>query len=281
MTKLNNIILLALLSSTALSAVSTPNIGNIIKEVPKNIIKDKVQPLVEISGIKYPALMKDDKSNKKILVKSFVIQGAVHISQEYLQTLIASYTNKKLSFQEIKNVASLLTKEYQKQGYFVARAYIPVQDMKKGLVKLVIMEGNYGKFKLKNTSLIKDSSILGIFNEAKKDIVISSSSLQRSMLLLNDTPGAFVSGVDVLPGKEVGSSDFLITTQASKAYDGYVIADNLGSRYTGYYRLMAGINANSPFKIGDKLSFNALLSSGSDLKNGSISYSCPFDVKRS
>ena len=147
--------------------------------------------------------------------------------------------------------------------------------MKNGLVKLVIMEGNYGQFKLKNTSLIKDSSILGIFNEAKKDIVISSSSLQRSMLLLNDTPGAFVSGVDVLPGKEVGSSDFLITTQASKAYDGYVIADNLGSRYTGYYRLMAGINANSPFKIGDKLSFNALLSSGSDLKNGSISYSAP------
>jgi len=276
MTKVKKTLLVTLASINILAAASTPNIGNIVKEVPKNIIQDKKQGLVEISGIKkYPALMKDDKSNKKILVKSFLIQGAVHISQEYLQTLISSYKNKKLSFQEIKNVASLLTKEYRKQGYFVARAYIPVQDMKNGIVKLVVMEGNYGNFKLNNTSGIKDSIILSHFNEAKKNTIVSSDSLQRSMFIINDTPGAFISGVDVLPGSIVGSSDFLITTETSKAYDGYLIADNLGSRYTGYYRLMAGINVNSPFKIGDKLSFNTLLSDGAHLKNGSISYSAP------
>ena len=62
---------------------------------------------------------------------------------------------------------------------------------------------------------------------------------------------------------------------ASKRVDGYVLSDNTGSRYTGKYRVMAGLNINSPFQIGDKIGLSGLLSNGYNLKNRRLSYSVP------
>ena len=90
------------------------------------------------------------------------------------------------------------------------------------------------------------------------------------MLIINDTPGVVVTGADVMPGSDVGTSDFAITTQATKRVDGYVVVDNYGSRYTGENRVQALANINSPFNIGDKITVSGLVSNGADLKNGKL-----------
>jgi len=273
----NNTIILSVVTSTALMAAA-PNLGNIEKQVepPKEIIKEKETPLVELGGVKkYVPAMVDDKSGKTIFVKSFVIEGAIHISEEKLQSLISSYNNKDLTFSEIKNVTSIITKEYRDEGYFVARAYIPVQNMQEGIVTISIIEGNYGEFKLNNSSRVKDTVVQGMLEYARKDDVISTNTLEQAMLIINDTPGVIVTKADVLAGKEVGTSDFAIDTESSSLYSGYVIGDNYGSAYTGENRLMSGVSVNSPFEIGDKVSVGGLISNGSDLKNGRASYSVP------
>lgn len=185
------------------------------------------------------------------------------------------YNNKDLTFSEIKNVTSIITKEYRDEGYFVARAYIPVQNMQEGIVTISIIEGNYGEFKLNNSSRVKDTVVQGMLDNARKDDVISTNTLEQAMLIINDTPGVIVTKADVLAGKEVGTSDFAIDTESSSLYSGYVIGDNYGSAYTGENRLMSGVSVNSPFEIGDKVSVGGLISNGSDLKNGRASYSVP------
>jgi hemolysin activation/secretion protein len=95
------------------------------------------------------------------------------------------------------------------------------------------------------------------------------------MLLINDTPGVMVSKAELMPGAEVGTSDFDIETTSQNRLDGYVVADNYGSKYTGRNRVQALVNVNSPFNIGDKLTVSGLVSNGADLKNGKIAYSAP------
>ena len=281
MKQMNKIITISVLSSSILLGATLPNISDIQKQVvpPKDLIKQKETPLVELGGVKkYAPPMKDDKSGRTIFVKSFKIDGAIHVNEDKLQKLISSYTNKDLTFNQIQEVTSLITKEYRTQGYFVARAYLPVQNINKnnGVIIIAIIEGNYGEFKLENNSRVNDSIVQRMLdNEKQRDDVISTNTLERAMLIINDTPGVVVSGADVMPGKQVGTSDFAITTQESKLIDGYVVADNTGSKYTGKNRLMAGVNVNSPFKIGDKLSLSGLVSNGADLKNGRIAYSLP------
>jgi hemolysin activation/secretion protein len=144
--------------------------------------------------------------------------------------------------------------------------------MSNGILEIAIIEGSYGEFHLKNSSYVKNRILQAMLDEAKKEDVINTNTLERSMLIINDTPGATVTKADIKPGKDVGTSDFDIDVNVSNRYNGYIIGDNYGSRYTGYNRVMAGLDLNSLAGIGDKLSLTGLISNGSNLKNGSISY---------
>src|SRR3989338_5969875 len=266
-------------TSIVLAAAPTaPTISDVVREItpPKEIVPKEL-PLIEVKGVeKYAPAMKDDKSGKRVFVKAFKITDALHMDVHNLQELIASYTNKELTFIELQAVASVLTKAYREEGYFVARAYIPVQRMQDGIVEITIIEGNYGELRLNNSSLVKDSMVQGILDDIKDANIVSTDTLERAMLIINDTPGAKVTQADVMPGKVTGTSDFAIKIEATPRYDGYIVGDNYGSRYTGYNRLTAGFNLNSLAGIGDKLSVIGMVSNGSDLKYGRIAYGVPF-----
>ena len=270
---------LSILTTSLLMAASPviPTSSDIQREVqpPKDLPK-KTTPLVEIGGVqKYAPPMKEDKSKKTIFVKSFKITGAIHMPEAKLKSLTASYTNKDLTFAQLQEVASIVTKAYRENGFFVARAYIPAQKMQDGVVEIAIIEGNYGKFILDNNSRVRTPIVQAMLDDVKGANIVSTNTLERAMLIINDTPGAQVTQADVKPGEAVGTSDFAITTEATPWYDGYILADNYGSRYTGQNRLMAGVNLNSPLGIGDKLSLTGLISNKSDLKNGRVAYSAP------
>jgi hemolysin activation/secretion protein len=276
MKNISKILGLSLITSSVLYA-ATPNSGTILRDIqtPKDLPK-KSTPLVDIGGIeKYKAPMTDDKSGKTIFVKEFKLTGVKHIKQELLKELIKEYENKDLNFSQLQEVASLITKKYREQGYFVARAYLPVQDIKNDIFEIAIIEGNYGEFNLHNNSLVKNSKVQAMLDEIKTKDIINTHKIERAMLLINDTAGVTVTKAQIKPGNTIGTSDFDIETEASNKVSGYVVADNYGSRYTGQNRLNASISVNSPFKIGDKLSLGGLVSNGADLKNGSLNYEVP------
>lgn len=272
-TILKTITLSALASTFVLGA--TPNIGDVEKQIKVPDIKKEQAKIPQIKTTEYKTPMSD--SGKTILVKDFKITGNKHIPSGELEKFYAEFKGKELSFNQLQDIASAITRYYREKGYFVARAYIPEQNIleNEGVLEIAVIEGNYGEFHLKNDSLVKDFVVQGMLDDIKDKDIISTSTLERAMLIINDTPGAIVTGADVMPGKMVGTSDFDITVGASKSYDGYIILDNTGSRYTGKNRVMAGVNINSLAGIGDKLSLSGLVSDGADLTNGRVAYSAP------
>ena len=264
------------LASTFLLGANVPNISDIEKQIKTPDIKKEQVEIPTIKPKEYKAPMVD--SGKKILISDFKITGNEHISNSELEKFFVEFKNKELTFNQLQEIASSITKYYREKGYFVARAYIPAQNIleNKNVLEIAIIEGNYGKFQLDNKSSVKDSVVQGMLDDAKqRDNVISTNTLERAMLIINDTSGVVVTGADVMPGSDVGTSDFAITTQATKRVDGYVVADNYGSRYTGKNRAMLGANINSPFNIGDKISAFGLISNGEDLLNGKVAYEAP------
>lgn len=281
---MKKIIIISFLASNILLGDNLPNVDAIQNSInlPKTVEEKNFEnknDLVEIQGKKkYAPVMLDDKSGKKTYIKNYVFEGNNHITSMDLEKLISDFKDKELSFAELQNIASLVTKEYRDRGYFVARAYIPKQNIQENdnVLKIAIIEGTYGEFKLENNSNIKDFFIQAILNDAKNnDDIIGTSTLERSMLIINDLPGIVVSKANVKPGAEVGTSDFEIETQKTSFYDGYLVGDNYGSKFTGRNRVIGGLNINSPLQIGDKLSFNGLISNGEDIKNYKVGYAFP------
>ncbi|MEW6552002.1 MAG: ShlB/FhaC/HecB family hemolysin secretion/activation protein [Campylobacterota bacterium] len=275
MRKIIKTIAISTFASSILLGTQLPSIGDINRNIETPNIKTQKPLLPKIEAKEYKVPMLD--TGKKVYIKDFQIIGNQYIPSSDLEKFFVQFKDKELTFTQLQDISGNITKYYREQGYFVARAYIPEQNIyeNNGVLEIAIIEGNYGEFHLKNSSLVKDRVLQGMLDYAKRDDVVSTRTLEQSMLIINDTPGAVVTEAIVLPGSKVGTSDFEIKTQATPRYDGYIILDNQGSRYTGKNRLLAGINFNSPSGIGDKLSLNGLLSNDSNLKNGGISYSLP------
>ena len=154
----------------------------------------------------------------------------------------------------------------------MARAYIPAQEVSNGIIKIRVVEGNYGQFHLKNQSLVNDKVVQGILDNVKQADIVSLDTLERAMLIINDTPGVQVTRADVMPGEQVGTSDFAVDTKATPHYDGFVMLDNFGSIYTGRDRLSFNVDDNSLTGYGDRLSVSGLATDGGGLQNGRVGY---------
>lgn len=277
--KKRNIIALSIITSISLNAANVPNIGDALKQVkPPKLKKEKKDiPQIKIEE----NVPKELKDGKKIAIKKFLISGAKHLNNDELKAIVTDYENKELSFKDMQEVSTLITKAYRQKGYFVARSYIPMQNIltQNGSLKINVIEGNYGEFVLENNSLVKDEIVQANLDAIKDENIVSTNTLERAMLIINDTPGVVVNKAEVRPGKKVGTSDFIIGTSATNKYSGYVLADNYGSQYTGKHRIMAGVDVNSPFDIGDKLTFSGLTSDEIGLINGRIAYDFPMNDK--
>lgn len=273
-----NILLLSITTTTLLFGAQ-PNIGDAMRqsEPPKDIPLKKEAPLPFVAEQKDQAMVRELQEGKKILIKRFFITGAEHMSNDKLKEILAPFENTEFSFKGMEAVASLITKAYREEGYFVAKAYIPKQDLftQDGRLKINVIEGKYGDFKLKNSSLVNSEKVQTMLENAKSDNIVSTNTLERAMLIINDTPGVKVTSADVKPGSVEGTSDFDITTEATNPYSAYIIGDNYGSKFTGRYRTNVGLSANSPLGYGDKFGINGVMSTETDLKNGKVYYNFP------
>lgn len=269
-------IILSLITSISLMAatpVAPINTGDILRQVEPVKIPETQKELPSV-GKEYKALFiaKDDM---KTFIKSFKFSGNTVFTSATLEALVKESENKELGINGLKEVASIITKYYRDHGYFVARAYIPAQSMENGIVEIAIIEGTYGGFDIKNSSLVNDTTVQNFMDELKNGQIVSTESLERQMLLINDLSGVIVTNAEVYPGKEVGTSNFAITTQETNKVSGYSVMDNYGSRYTGEYRLNAGVNVNSLSNIGDTLGVSGLISNTANLKNVGANYERP------
>lgn len=284
MKNINKIIILSAISSTFV--LGNPNV-DIPKNLPNSSTIDRqlerprdlpTQPkeIIDIEGNNIE-LLKDDGSNKTILVKSFTIEGNTRITTGDILEAIKEFENKELTFRQLQEVTRVITKLYRKAGYFVARAYLPQQNiqMNNNVLQIKIIEGSYGKFIIDNKSLVRDGSIQDIFDLSKSGETINYADVRKSILLVNNRAGVSVAKAEIGAGEEFGSSNFYIETIAEPRVDGYGLIDNHGSRYTGEYRTQGLVNINSLATLGDKLSLTGVVSNGANLKNGRLAYEIP------
>jgi hemolysin activation/secretion protein len=104
--------------------------------------------------------------------------------------------------------------------------------------------------------------------------LIQTQNIERSIYILNETPGVVVS-TQLEPGKNEGEVDLRLSLADNKAVRGKLEANNYGSRSTGMGQRLVNIIFDNPGDFGDQLSLSNIKSSGSDYSQAS--YSIPLD----
>ena len=255
-------LLLSAVSAVGHTAPVVPDAGLIMRETTKAPSLQKKPTDIDIET---PALRKPmaAQSNLHVKVLGFTFSGNSQIPSSVLQALLASYTNRELSFDDLQKTAEVITRFYRSQGFIVAYAYLPEQTLNSGQVEIAIIEGRLDGEHLKGNSInmlndtrINKQVLQNFLDTLPKGSLISESDLNNLSLRLNQVPGINAKLV-LAPGKETGTSSLAVKVKEAPLINGYTSADNYGLYATGYYRFDGGISINDPFGRGDQLNLRA------------------------
>ncbi len=262
-----SLLTLALFSLGQAALAQQPPTGGAL-QVPAAPVPPRAEPAIRIEQRSTPPA--GVPSDVRILVNALRLEGATVFDPGQLLALTGFQAGSQLSLADLQAMAGRITQHYRRSGYFVAQAYLPAQDIRDGVVTMVVSEGRLGKVQLRNQTNLRDGVAQGLLADVVPGDVITTRGVERSLLLLSDLPGVDVRST-LVPGAAVGTSDLVVDVTPGRRVTGSVDLDNGGNRYTGVWRLGATVNLNEPLGLGDVASLR-LLTSGEGLKYARLSY---------
>lgn len=264
---------LLLLGLSAHAAPVAPDAGQTIRELQKQPELNVPKAITPLRSDGEVTPKGTGRTDVRIAVKAIHVSGNSIYTASELEALVANLVGGEHSLDELSQGAARITAYYRERGYVVARAYLPEQDIKGGVVLIKVLEGIVGQQRIDNQSRLTDERANGYLGGKSGD-VLQSAPVDRTLLLLADTPGVGGARAILQPGASVGTSDLLIELIPSAPFVANIELDNYGNRYTGEHRLGAALALNSPLRIGDQLSVRALTSDQS-LTYARIAYAMP------
>jgi hemolysin activation/secretion protein len=205
-------------------------------------------------------------------VASFRVRGATLFPEADLQRILGE-PRREMTLAELQTFADQLSEHYRRKGYIVARALIPPQEVRDGVVEVRVVEGRYERIEISNASEMSETRIRNTVSALREDAVVHGPTLERSVLLLSDLAGIQPKAT-LEPAAQPGYTNLMMEIAPTRPYDFDATVDNGGSRVTGRYRLTAGAAWNSPLQIGDRATLR-YVTSGERLNSLRLGYDAP------
>lgn len=253
-------------------AVELPSAGSALQQIPSAPIPDQDAPQLRIERDDAPVDKSGDSAG--ITVNSLRVINARAFTEAQLIAVTGFEPGSKLDLTALRDFAARITNHYRGNGYFLAQAHLPAQDVVDGVVTIAMVEGQYGRIVVRNTSKLADGVAQQLLAGIDGGDTITIAPLESRLLQLSDLPGVSVKST-LVPGASVGASDLIVDVTTGQRISGSIDADNAGSRYTGANRTGATVNFNNPLGRGDVASLRAL-TSWDGLNYGRAAYQLQF-----
>ena len=214
-------------------------------------------------------------SSIKVVVKGFRFSGITGMATEdELQALVKGAIGKEQTLADLQQLAKQVTRYLRDKGYFLARAYLPKQDVTEGVIEIAVLGGRVdggATVRIAQPARIRPGILQGMLDSGvKPGRPLHSSQLERSLMLINDLPGVAAKGT-LERGEVYGTTRVLLDVTEGPLLSGGISADNFGNRYTGAWRGTGFLSINDPFGIGDQLSLS--MTGAENLYQGRAVYS--------
>jgi hemolysin activation/secretion protein len=273
--KTNFLPLVLLVLGPGAAAQQIPGAGTQLQQLPPPQQQPATEPRIVIEEATTPVTPGADSI--KVRVDELLVTGATRFPVAELVAVAQFTPGAELALSDLEAMAARISAFYRRHDYFVARAYLPPQDVSRHVVTIVVVEGTYGKVTLRNTSRLSDDVALARLEGLEGTNPIALAPLESRLLRLSDLPGVVATST-LVPGEAPGSSDLVVDIAPGPLVTGSVDVDNAGNPYTGEERVGATVNLNNPLGRGDRASLR-VVTSGSGLKYGRASYQMPLSAR--
>ena len=206
-------------------------------------------------------------------VERFEFEGNTKLSGDQLRQALADYVNRPINFQQLQEASNVVAETYAKAGW-LARAFLPRQDITEGVVRIQVIEAVYGGSIVNGEfSHVSESRIQGMLAaQMQAGQVLSLEDVERALLLADDIPGVTVVG-SLTAGQQTRQTDVLVDVQDTPLVVGRLQIDNQGNKSTGENEVSINANINGLAGWGDQATIYGLYTEG--LSFVSLGYSVP------
>lgn len=220
--------------------------------------------------------IKDEGLDKTCFaIKSIDLSGVTMIKPWGVTRITSPYLKNCMGQKAIKNLMQSITNEYIKKGLITSRVYIPKQDLKSGVLRLLVIEGTIEEIQYRQVEG-KKKTIKGPFSKMLtafpqlKGAILNLRDLEQGLDQINRLSSSTAS-VDLLPGKKPGGSIILITEKKTNRFRAYVGFDNNGSEATGENRGRASLEMDDLLWINDSWTMSFLAAENTNILTAGLS----------
>lgn len=256
------------MTSTVWAAAALPGSDPQVRALEQN--RSQAEQQAEVYSTAADSKVQGEQT---FMLSCFKFTGQDKIDTSVFAELTKDYMGRDITISELQQAADLVTDYCRNQGYTVATAFLPQQDIQNGVVEIRILLGTIGEIKINNRSRLSEGQAERFLSGLKAGSIIKNGPLETVLNNLNDLPGIAAAGI-LSAGTEVGSSDLTVTLADKKQADTILYTDNHGGKYSGRYRYGFQTTFNDPGHIGDKLFLGGMLTN-SDLHNYNMGYEMP------
>jgi len=235
------------------------NINSVTEKKEKKKKRKKINPAVHYSPNK-----NSFKEIPAVFIKKVDFGKSDIFSANDLDKFSKTLVNKKVTADDINNLIHTINVNYRKKGYITAKAYLPPQKLKGGVIKIEFIEGKIGEIIVRSNKYTKKSYIIDKFKEKPGDL-FKLKVLQEDVNKFNSTNSNIKVFPGLKPGKAIGTTDVYLNTQENFPFHITPSFDNLGRETVGLLRGGLVVSHDSVFGYQDRLS------SGTYLGRSSIS----------
>jgi len=263
----------ALCAATAHAANPNVDAGSLLRQAEQEL-KTTTKPAAKRARRKAVPIVAAKPTDATVQVKRFAFAGNTLISSDALSSALESFTQRPLTLAQLKEAADAITNTYREAGWTV-RAYVPKQEINNGVITLHIVEAVFGSASVQGQApeRIEASRLIDMAHAIlTQGQPMHANDVDRALLLLDDLPGVSVAG-NLVEGERDGETNLLISAVDEALVNGNASIDNQGSRATGTDRLSVNLGINSPARMGDSLTLNALKTQGSEYQR--LAYTVP------
>ncbi len=203
---------------------------------------DKLQPKIEV-----PALGVTCRQ-----IDTIAINGSPNLPVQVRESIIAKFNHRCLNVSDIEHILAEITKHYIDRGYITARAYLPPQDLSKGQLEILVIEGVVEKILLDdgNRNSVSINNVFpGIEGHPLNLRDLEQGIDQINRLASNNAQ------LDIQPGEQPGASRVIVHNQPRSPFHLNLSTDNQGSDSTG--KNQSGITASADHLLGLNELFSA------------------------
>lgn len=212
----------------------------------KQIDPNKLTPLMEVDVPEQQLNLGEETA----FIKVVQFSGNTIFSEKEIEAWAAPYVNRDLSMKEMTDLCELIQKKYASKGYFLARAYLPAQEIREGVLKIIILEGRLGEILITGNKYYSEKFIRAYFADFQ-DQAINYAQFLKALLLLDENSDLKV-GALFKKGKEYGTADVILRVQDDRPIHVTVDHNNYGSDHTSKQRTGMRLDWGNLLMDGDK-----------------------------